>query len=194
MGQSFDHRFHHSFVLYAIVVPRNDHGGRPAHGEWMLTTETSLHGRRSMVKAPSWRRLGRAPAQLLCLQGAVAPGASTPRARGRPPGRPATALGARASRLESRRCPRPLAPQAGRRAPVAAALDECAGRVARGVHPGRGALRSARARTQRGEPLRAVHGARRGRKPRPQRLGGERGREWPGGGAARARPASASSL
>ena len=53
MGQSFDHRFHHSFVLYAIVVPRNDHGGRPAHGEWMLTTETSLHGRRSMVKAPS---------------------------------------------------------------------------------------------------------------------------------------------
>ena len=103
MGQSFDHRFHHSFVLYAIVVPRNDHGGRPAHGEWMLTTETSLHGRRSMVKAPSWRRLGRAPAQLLCLQGTVAPGASTPSARGRPPGRPATASAARARRHRSRR-------------------------------------------------------------------------------------------
>ena len=86
MGQSFDHRFHHSFVLYAIVVPRNDHGGRPAHGEWMLTTETSLHGRRSMVKAPSWRRLRSPPAQRLCLLGAVAPGASTPRARGGPPG------------------------------------------------------------------------------------------------------------
>ena len=93
MGQSFDHRFHHSFELYAIVVPRNDHGGRPVHGEWVLSTETSLHGWSSMGKVPSLQSpsSARAPPH-------GAPGGSgqpeTPRARGPATGRPATTLGA----------------------------------------------------------------------------------------------------
>ena len=102
MGQSFDHRFHHSFELYAIVVPRNDHGGRPVHGEWVLSTETSLHGWSSMGKVPSLQRPSSAPAPPRGAPGgSVRP--ETPRARGRATGRPATASGARASRLEGRR-------------------------------------------------------------------------------------------
>lgn len=42
MARTFDHRFHHSFELFAIVTP---HEGRLVHGELMLNTETSLHGR-----------------------------------------------------------------------------------------------------------------------------------------------------
>eukprot|EP00964_Phaeocystis_antarctica_P132696 scaffold96820_cov28-Phaeocystis_antarctica.AAC.2 len=58
-----------------------------------------------MVKVPLWQRPSSAPAP---PQGA--PGGSgrleTPRARGRATRRPATALGARATRLQSRRFPR----------------------------------------------------------------------------------------
>ena len=81
MGQSFDHRFHHSSCC-RDRRPAQRPRRQPAHGEWMLTTETSLHGRRSMVKAPSWRRLG--SAQLAPVPKGRGRGASTPRARGRP--------------------------------------------------------------------------------------------------------------
>ena len=60
MEQTFDYRFHHSFELFAIVVPRNDHSGRPMHGEWTLSTETSLHGHGSMwsSRVAAWDTYG----------------------------------------------------------------------------------------------------------------------------------------
>ena len=66
-----------------------------------LQVKTFLARRHSMGKVPPWQCPSSAPAH---PQGA--PGGSgqlgTPRARGRPTGRPATASGARASRLHSR--------------------------------------------------------------------------------------------
>ena len=60
--------------------------------------------RNSTVKVPSWQRPSSAPAplrsHLAALGGSALPG------RGRPIGRPATASGARAHRLRSRRCHR----------------------------------------------------------------------------------------
>ena len=85
MGQSFDHRLHHSFELYAIVVPRNDHAGRPVHGEWMLSTEISLHGWGSMGKVLSVQRPSSARA-VMAPQGRAlaAPGGSRRPGRVRP--------------------------------------------------------------------------------------------------------------